>query len=288
MPGSFIYSPASGSVLGAGLAQALHVDFTPDDAVNYAVASKDAIINVLKRTTTLTWNNPSDITYGTALGATQLNATASVPGNFVYCPTSGTVVSAGNGQTLNVNFTPADAGNYTNAFKVVTINVLQANQAVILSNMTQTYDGNPKSVTVTTSPIANLICVVVYNVIRSGGSGGPRGGPPPTDAGSYSVVALITDPNFNGIACGTLIILKANQTITFGALADKNLWNADFSVNATATSALPVTFNATGSCTISGNVAHIRSTGNCTITAHQAGNVNYNPATDVSQTFTVT
>jgi len=34
--------------------------------------------------------------YGTALGATQLNATASVPGTFVYAPPAGTVLNAGN------------------------------------------------------------------------------------------------------------------------------------------------------------------------------------------------
>src|SRR5207302_985917 len=55
---------------------------------------------------TLAWSNPADIVYRTALGASQLNATATynstnVPGTFTYTPAAGTVLSAGLGQTLS-------------------------------------------------------------------------------------------------------------------------------------------------------------------------------------------
>ena len=43
----------------------------------------------LKATPTITWATPADITYGTALSATQLNATASAPGTFAYTPAPG-------------------------------------------------------------------------------------------------------------------------------------------------------------------------------------------------------
>ena len=43
----------------------------------------------------LSWAAPAAITQGTALGATQLNATANVPGTFVYSPTAGTVLPVG-------------------------------------------------------------------------------------------------------------------------------------------------------------------------------------------------
>src|SRR5206468_2897893 len=117
---------ASGTVLGAGNNHTLHVDFTPADAVNYNTASKDVVINVVGKTSpAITWNNPADITYGTALGGTQLNATASVPGTFVYTPAAGTVLNAGNGQTLHVDFTPSDTTTYNSASKDVLINVLK-------------------------------------------------------------------------------------------------------------------------------------------------------------------
>ena len=52
----------------------------------------------------ITWANPADITYGTALSATQLNATADVAGTFAYMPVAGTVLNAGPGQALKVDF----------------------------------------------------------------------------------------------------------------------------------------------------------------------------------------
>ena len=76
-------------------------------------------INVLKATPVITWATPADITYGTALSATQLNATANTPGTFVYTPVAGTVLNAGAGQTLSVTFTPTDAANFTTATKTV-------------------------------------------------------------------------------------------------------------------------------------------------------------------------
>jgi len=42
----------------------------------------------------------------------QLNATASVPGSFIYTPGQGTILNAGSNQTLSVNFSPTDQTNY--------------------------------------------------------------------------------------------------------------------------------------------------------------------------------
>jgi hypothetical protein len=42
------------------------------------------------------------------LSATQLDATASVAGTFVYSPAPGIALDAGNNQTLSVTFTPTD------------------------------------------------------------------------------------------------------------------------------------------------------------------------------------
>jgi streptogramin lyase len=78
---------------------------------------------VTKATPTITWSAPAPITYGGALGNGQLNASASVPGTFVYVPPAGTVLPVGNGQTLSVTFTPADAADYTTAAASTTINV---------------------------------------------------------------------------------------------------------------------------------------------------------------------
>jgi streptogramin lyase len=135
--GIFTYNSVAGTILPIG-AHTLHVDFTPDDAVNYNAASMDVTINVLKATPTITWNNPDDIVQGAALSSTQLNAIASVPGKFVYYPRSGTVLSASI-QILHVDFTPADTANYNSASKNVEINVLTPVQKI--QQMTATVQG---------------------------------------------------------------------------------------------------------------------------------------------------
>ena len=82
---------------------------------------------------------------------------------------------------------------------------------------------------------------------------------------------------------------KANQTISFGTLANKTYGAASFTVSATASSALGVTFSSLSItvCTVSGSTVTIKAGGLCTIQAAQAGNANYNAAPNVSQSFTV-
>jgi trimeric autotransporter adhesin len=128
--GSFAYSPDSGTVLNAGDGQALSVTFMPANDINYNTITKQVTINVSKVTPSITWSNPFDIVYGTALGATQLNATAGVAGTFAYSPDSGTVLNAGSGQALSVTFMPKDGTNYNTATMQVTINVGKATQAL--------------------------------------------------------------------------------------------------------------------------------------------------------------
>jgi hypothetical protein len=95
---------------------------------------------VNKATPTITWSNPADITYGTALSATQLDATASVSGTFSYTPGSGTVLNAGSGQTLSATFTPTDAADYNSVTTSVTINVNKAALTVKASAANKIYD----------------------------------------------------------------------------------------------------------------------------------------------------
>src|SRR5204863_7509302 len=80
---------------------------------------------------------------------------------------------------------------------------------------------------------------------------------------------------------------RAPQTIAFAPLPDKTYGDPDFTVYGSASSGSDVRFAALGNCTISGATVHLTSAGSCTITASQAGNVDYNPAPDVSQSFSI-
>jgi hypothetical protein len=70
-----------------------------------------------------------------------------VAGNFVYTPASGTLLNAGDNQTLHVDFTPTDTDNYTNASKDVLINVLKAEADCSIIPYDVTYDGDPHTAT---------------------------------------------------------------------------------------------------------------------------------------------
>ena len=143
--GSFVYTPAAGTVLSAG-ARTLHADFTPNNTANYTTASKDVTINVSKVAPRITWSNPAAITYGTALSGTQLNALASVPGSFAYNPVSGTILGAGT-QTLQVTFTPTDSVNYTTATSSVSLTVNKSTPLITWSNPSAISYGTALSVT---------------------------------------------------------------------------------------------------------------------------------------------
>ncbi len=93
---------------------------------NYNSQSGDVQITISKASPSITWNNPADIVYGTALGAAQLNASASTAGSFVYTPAAGTTLASGAGQNLHASFTPADSVNYNAASADASINVLSA------------------------------------------------------------------------------------------------------------------------------------------------------------------
>jgi subtilisin-like proprotein convertase family protein len=95
----------------------------------------------------LAWS-PGALTYGSALGAAHLNATAThngtnVPGTFVYSPTTGAILNSGN-QTLSVTFTPTDTANFRTVSTTVAINVAKAPLTLAANNATRGYgDANP-------------------------------------------------------------------------------------------------------------------------------------------------
>jgi outer membrane protein OmpA-like peptidoglycan-associated protein len=105
VPGTYTYAPAATTALAVGK-HTLKVTFVPTDA-KYETIETTVEIEVLAKAK-LTWANPAAIVEGTALSATQLNATASVPGTFVYSPATGALLPVGK-NTLKVTFTPTDS-----------------------------------------------------------------------------------------------------------------------------------------------------------------------------------
>ena len=108
-------------------------------------ASAASALIVTPTTPIITWKNPANITYGTALSSTQLDATASVPGTFVYKPPAGTILDVGSDQKLSTTFTPTDTINYTATSASVLINVSIATPTITWSIPTDICQGMPLS-----------------------------------------------------------------------------------------------------------------------------------------------
>ncbi|GGM81065.1 beta strand repeat-containing protein [Dactylosporangium sucinum] len=85
-------------------------------------------------------------------------------------------------------------------------------------------------------------------------------------------------------------VAKGAQTVTFTQPADRALDAAPLTVAPTATSGLTVTLasTTTGVCTVSAFTITAVAAGTCTVEAGQAGNADWNAATTVSRSFTVT
>jgi len=88
--------------------------------------------------TTIKWETPAAISYGTPLSSVQLNATSAVPGNFVYSPAAGDVLTAGR-HKLHVRFNPEDTVKYATAQCIEVIEVEEVtNLDSLLEASTQT------------------------------------------------------------------------------------------------------------------------------------------------------
>ena len=103
-------------------------------------------------------------------------------------------------------------------------------------------------------------------------------------AGVAGVFNAATQDSFD------ITVSKADQAILFDAPANQTFaLNGTFSAPATSDSGLAVTVTSTtvGVCTIAGNTVTHVSAGTCNLTASQAGNGNYNAATSVNQSVTI-
>jgi hypothetical protein len=128
------------------------------------VGTNSQTITVGQATPTISWATPAAITYGTALGAQQLDAGASwtvagslgsVNGTFAYTPGAGTILHAGQNQQLSVTFTPSDALDYTPATQSVLINVGQAPLTITADDKAMTYGGTLPPLTANYSGFVN-------------------------------------------------------------------------------------------------------------------------------------
>ena len=297
--GTIVYSPASGTTPSAGT-QTLTATFTPTDTTNYNPTTGTVSLTVNKATPTLTWATPSAITFGTALSATQLNASGSVAGTIAYSPPSGAILSVGP-QTLTATFTPTDTTNYNPASASVSLNVIVAVPGVPTAITVTTANGEA-TVTFTAPSFTGSAAITGYtiratatdgSIVTVNATGSPAKVTGLTPGKSYRFT--VTANNSAGssdtsTATDALTISLVNQTITFAAPTDRASNSGSFALSAAASSGLPVTFTlVSGPGLLAGNVVDLTgATGTIKLRASQAGNATYAAAPAVEVTFAVT
>jgi len=178
---------------------------------NYSLGYVSGTVTVTQAASSITWNPPSAITYGTALSATQLNATSTVPGSFTYTPALGTVLGAGT-QTLSVTFTPTDAIDYTTATQSVSLVVNQATPAITWGTPTAITYGTALSATqlnASTTPAGAFAYTPAAGTVLTAGSHTLSVTYTPSDTTDYTTAT----------ATVTLVVNQATPTITWATPA---------------------------------------------------------------------
>ena len=186
---------ASGAFTGFNL-PALATWQTSYGTTNFTIA----VTGVSLTQSIVTWTSPAPITYGSPLTTNQLNATANVPGNFVYTPALTQVLSAGS-NTLSVTFTPSDT-NYNTMVASVRQVVTPAPLTIAISNASRSY-GQTNPVFVGT-----LAGVTNSDTITASYACGAAAISPP---GNYAIVPVLTDP---GHRLGNYAIATNGGTLT--------------------------------------------------------------------------
>ncbi|MEI9977126.1 MAG: hypothetical protein WDO73_36790 [Ignavibacteriota bacterium] len=234
----------------------------------------------------------------TALGTSiTLSASASsrLPVSFsslspAYCSVSGTTVTLTSGGTCSIQASQAGSVRYAAAPPVT-------QSFTVLKNQVITFN------TIRTQVVGASAALVATSL--------PSSGIPITFTSSIPAVCTVSGSTATMVSSGTCTIEAAqagdslyaaavpvsqsftvnpsSQSITFTGLPSTAIYGAagPYTLSATASSGLPVSYAVTGPATLAGATLTITGAGTVTVTASQAGNANYTAATPVSLTITV-
>ena len=198
---------------------------------------------------TVVYDLPADqtITFDDILGKTygdlpfELTATSTSGLPVAFTVTSGpatlegstlSIIGAG---TVTVRAAQAGSGSYNAATFVEKIfTVGKASAAITLGNLGHAYDGTATSATATSTPSGLSSILLTYNGTTT----------PPTEAGSYAVVATLDNPNYAGSATSTLVI---HSVVSPSPSAAAGTYSTIQNITLTATSSDSIRYTTDGS-----------------------------------------
>ena len=264
---------------------------------NYNAATTVAVdFEVTRQAQTITFGALAAVTFGRASFNLAATASSGLPLSYsssapsVASIAGNTVTIEGAGTTIITASQTGDADYITATDVTQDLVVNQADQTITLTPVTDkvTTDA-PFDVAASSTSMLPVMLTV---------SGGPAtiSGTTLTLNGTEGIVTITAsqagNDNYNvapSVVQSFEVVTRQTQTITFGALAAVTFGRASFNLTATASSRLEVSYSSSDPlvASIAGNMVTIVGAGIATITASQAGDIDYITATDVTQDLVV-
>ena len=285
----------SGATVTLGSVGTCTIQATQAGNATYAAATPvNQSFLVTQGNQTINFGALSNQVYGTAPFPVSATATSGLAVSFAstttgVCAVSGATVTLGSVGTCTIQATQAGNANWAAAAPV--------NQSFSVTQASQT---------ITFGPISyQVLGTAPFTISASASSGLPvhfTSRTPTACTVSGTTVTLVAVGTCTIVATQSgnadyaaakpvsqSFLVKESQTITFGTLANKMLGAPPFTIGASASSGLAVSFTSRtpAVCSVSGATVTLDAVGVCTIEATQRGNAVWAPATPVSRSFHV-
>ncbi len=213
--GTFVYSPASGAILNAGIGQVLSVTFTPTDTVYYNSATRTVSVTVNQAEAVVTtWPVAGAITYGQALTAAALGGGVATPAGSFAFTTPATVLTAGT-SLESVTYTPSDTANYNPVSSAVSVTVTAAALTITAHDTNRVYgEANPGFSASYSGFVNGQDASVLGGTLGLSTVAGPA-----SPAGTYAITpAGLSSTNYSlTFSNGTLTVTQRPITVTADA-----------------------------------------------------------------------
>ena len=309
-PGGFTASGSASPISVTGLANGTAYTFTVTATNSAGTGSASAASNSVtpKGVQTITFANPGTQNFGTSPTLTA-TASSSLAPTFSSATTGVCTVTSGGALTFVAAGTcTIDADQAGNGAFQAAPTVSQSFTVAAIVPTTPTIGtataGNAQAAVTFTAPASDGGSVITgYTVTSSPGGITATGSASPisvtglTNGTAYTFTVAATNSAGTGSASGASnsVTPMGTQTIS-GFIANPSSPvfspNGTFSVAATASSGLPVAFGidagSASVCSIAGSTVTMLSAGTCSITADQAGNASYLPASQQTLAVIIT
>jgi gliding motility-associated-like protein len=247
-------------------------------AVSNGIKSIAVSPTIADTTATITVNGTAVIS-GSVSNAISLN---------VGSNTLNTVITAQDGtiQTYTITITRAASSNADLSAITISSGTLSPVFAAGTADYTASVGNAITSITVMPAIADSTATVTVNGIAVTSGS---ASGAIPLNVGNNTLTTVITAQDGTTTKNYTIMLTRlASQEIVFAA-PPKIYGDVDFTLPATASSGLPISYisDNTSVATITGNTVTIKNAGTVKITASQAGNANYEPASSVEHDLIV-